>query len=1050
MRNAAGQVAREAHRVVHYALALFTVLLLGLAVLGWRLAQGPIEIAFLARAIENEVNTADSPSRLSIGEATIAWEGLRGEAMSPLDLRLTGVRLLGRDGALRAALPDAAVSLSIPWLLRGEIAPRRIELRNPVLRLRRAEDGRLSVQLARPDAEPSEEPAGNSVEDMLAELMKAPNDGSPLGALAAFSITGGQIMVEDAQLGAAWSLQDAAIELRRLAGGGVTGQGSAVARMGDGRLPVAVTAEAAGNPARLTLRATLPEVRPAALSQLVPAFAPLAGLDAPARVELSARLSGDGVLEQAGLRIAARAGAVDLGEGRRIPLNRLEATAEWTPAGLRVPRALVQLAGPATPVLTATADAARRDGRWHGSARLALDAAPLAELARWWPTGVGSGERAWILENVTAGTARNGNWEIEAEAPQDLSTFALKTLRGTLEVEDATVHWLRPIPPAERATGRVTFSPEEIAVRVATARQAGTQLQVKDAVIRIPFAPDGSATMDIQLGVAGPVPDAIAVLQQPRLHLFDRRPLPIKDPQGTLEGRVSIGFPLLADLAIEQLRIRATAQVRQFRMADVLMGRPLERGQFDLTVDTESLRVTGTGVLADIQARLGVEMDFRPGPANQVVMRETVQARADARQLAALGLAHEDVVRGPVGLDVRTERRRSGPARATVRADLREATLVLDALSWSKPPGQNAGAEAVLRMTGDSLDAIESFRIEAPSLLLRGNVAFGRGTRLDRVAITEARIEDSRFAGEARPPAQQGSPWTVSLRGAVLDLRRRMAEESAPGPVAAPAPPGPAISADARFERLLLGPQRELAGLEARVALDAHGVLREGRITGRAGANGPFDMTITPQGNDRAVRITAQNAGALLHSFDVLPHLEGGRLTVTGTFAGNARGATLTGEAEMDDFSVRNAPGFAKLLQAMTLFGLVEALSGPGLGFSRLVAPFTLTPDALVLDDARAFSASLGLTAKGTLDRRRHRVALEGTIVPAYILNSLLGNIPILGRIFSPERGGGLFAATYRLNGPLDDPAVSVNPLAALTPGFLRGIFGSSLPAAPQ
>ena len=28
------------------------------------------------------------------------------------------------------------------------------------------------------------------------------------------------------------------------------------------------------------------------------------------------------------------------------------------------------------------------------------------------------------------------------------------------------------------------------------------------------------------------------------------------------------------------------------------------------------------------------------------------------------------------------------------------------------------------------------------------------------------------------------------------------------------------------------------------------------------------------------------------------------------------------------------------------------------------------------------------------------------------------------------------------MRGPLADPNVSVNPLAALTPGFLRGIFG--------
>ena len=126
----------------------------------------------------------------------------------------------------------------------------------------------------------------------------------------------------------------------------------------------------------------------------------------------------------------------------------------------------------------------------------------------------------------------------------------------------------------------------------------------------------------------------------------------------------------------------------------------------------------------------------------------------------------------------------------------------------------------------------------------------------------------------------------------------------------------------------------------------------------------------------------------------------------------------------------------------MTLYGLVEVMQGPGLGFSRLVAPFRLTDDALELTDARAFSPSLGLTVKGRLDLDAQRIDMQGTIVPAYFFNSLLGNIPLVGKLFSPERGGGVFAASYSMRGRLDDPEVSVNPLAALTPGFLRGLFG--------
>jgi hypothetical protein len=96
----------------------------------------------------------------------------------------------------------------------------------------------------------------------------------------------------------------------------------------------------------------------------------------------------------------------------------------------------------------------------------------------------------------------------------------------------------------------------------------------------------------------------------------------------------------------------------------------------------------------------------------------------------------------------------------------------------------------------------------------------------------------------------------------------------------------------------------------------------------------------------------------------------------------------------------------------------------------------------LDLADARAFSPSLGLTTKGRVDLAGEQLDMQGTIVPAYFFNSLLGNIPLVGKLFSPERGGGLFAASYTLHGPLDDPDVFVNPLTALTPGFLRGVFG--------
>ncbi|MEE8351889.1 MAG: hypothetical protein V3R37_06860, partial [Rhodospirillales bacterium] len=66
----------------------------------------------------------------------------------------------------------------------------------------------------------------------------------------------------------------------------------------------------------------------------------------------------------------------------------------------------------------------------------------------------------------------------------------------------------------------------------------------------------------------------------------------------------------------------------------------------------------------------------------------------------------------------------------------------------------------------------------------------------------------------------------------------------------------------------------------------------------------------------------------------------------------------------------------------------------------------------------------------------------------AYAINSALGNIPLLGQIFTGgEEGGGVFAFNYSMSGSRNNPEVNVNPLSALTPGIFRNvfdIFGSS------
>jgi hypothetical protein len=120
-------------------------------------------------------------------------------------------------------------------------------------------------------------------------------------------------------------------------------------------------------------------------------------------------------------------------------------------------------------------------------------------------------------------------------------------------------------------------------------------------------------------------------------------------------------------------------------------------------------------------------------------------------------------------------------------------------------------------------------------------------------------------------------------------------------------------------------------------------------------------------------------------------------------------------------------------------------LGGEGLTFRRLEVPFTLTDTDVTILEGKARGADIGILASGRIDRETDQLEMTGEIAPAYTLNSLLANIPLIGSVLS---GGadGIFAATFKVSGSIDDPDVSVNPLSVLTPGIVRRLltgFGS-------
>ncbi|HVC61482.1 MAG TPA: AsmA-like C-terminal region-containing protein [Acetobacteraceae bacterium] len=1067
-RHAARGLGLVLHRLATIALGTAVILSVLLAAAAWRLSRGPLDVAWFTGRLEAAANANGGPTKLSIASTALAWEGFRLGVDSPIDLRLTDIRLTDASGLRHVEIPRAEVSLSLAALLLGRLQPSALELDGPELTIRRAKDGTLSVDLGsmtRPtEPEPPDNQIGSPLPALLALLAKPPTTDETaapgwFSQLRRVRIRDAVVTVVDRKLGVTWRAPRAEVNLTRRAAGGVNGAADLSLALGDQRARLTGTATLSRDAAETHVTARLSAIAPAALARAAPALDFLSALDAPVSAEATADFGPALDLRQAQVALQAGAGTLRIGTGS-LPIAGASLVASGTPDAIRLDAAQLRLRaheGEAPSTLSVTGTVQRGNGRVEADLSLGLDQVAFADLPVLWPRGLGSNARSWILENITAGVAHDGHAEIGLAANADLSAVTLTRASGSLEGSGLTVSWLRPVPPVEQGSAVLRIvDPDTLQIGLMSGRQAlrsGNGLALTGGSMRITGLAQHDQVATIQADVAGSLPDAIALLREPRLQLLDRHPITLGNPAGDVVATIAATVPLEKHVTMDDIAIRVGAHVTDAFLGGVAAGRDLSGGTLDLVATNTGLTVKGQALLAGIPASLDAAMDFRAGPPAQVLQRVTAIGQADAKQLAAAGLDATGLLAGPIGLRAVLTEQRDGSGGVSVDADLTDATLTVAPLDWRKPPGAAAHATASLRLQHDRLGAIDRIEAEADGLTLRASAACADG-RISLVRLDRLTLGRSEMQGTVRFPASpRAAPIAVRLSGPLLDLSARLSRPKAarhgPRPAASPpvasppvaSPPGPPWTLDARFDRVLMAGGYLFAPVSVQAENDGT-VFRRLRVEGATRDNGAFALRIVPDAGGRRLTATAAKAGDLLRALDVTGTMQDGSLRISGTYDDSRPGHPLHGTVELTDFRVSRAAALGKLLQAMTLYGLVDVLRGPGLAFARLVAPFTLSDDVLELADARAFSPSLGLTAKGRIDIDAGTADLQGTIVPAYFFNALLGNVPLVGRLFSPERGGGVFAASYTLRGDLDDPAVTVNPLAALTPGFLRGLFG--------
>lgn len=1019
------------------ALALLSLIAVPLFV--WHLSEGPISVAFLTPYVEDALAAPDKSYTVQLDDTVLGLDESR-----YLDIRAIGVRLVGSGGQTLASIPEISITLSPRAMVRGVLGLRRVAIRRPVLRLTRGSDGKLDLSFGEseqipiePGQDVPEESRQRDLIDALLEELAAPPDPSrTFGLLSSLVIRDADLTLIDKLNDTVWHAPRVDLVVMRDQKG-ISGKGEAELAL-EGASPTLDLGIRYENTLRqLEVNFGFASLAPSHLARLMPELQPLVAIDLPLAGQVKTQFNlGLGKPERIDFDVAG-------GEGRFVlpkPLSgdtkveSLKMRGSVVNQGTRfnLDELSLGLGGPSV-TLGGVADGLGGEMVIQGEAT--VRDMPTDRLHEFWPVGLANDARNWIMPNLTHGFTKEATARFTLRGSEQTG-FKLESFSGGGDTEGVLVNYLSPMPKVENVAAHMSFTPNSYHLDIKSGDIFG--LKVKGGRLDFTKLDEEDQYMTVNLDIDGPLSDALKLIDSKPFGYAKALGFDPERAQGQASTHLYLYFPLRKDLTADGVKVEAKARIENLNMSKVLMGLDISGGAADLKVDNKGLDLSGKVRLAGMLA----DLDWRENFVPQATFRSRYHLKGlmDESGRSALGLDMPPFTRewmeGPVGVDALVTLQASGQGSAQIKGDFTPTKLNLIPAGYTKVAGERAVGEASLSFSRKGLGAVPKIQISGDKVHASGAVQFAYdGGPLRRVTLS--RLHAGRTEAEGGLSVDASGRIQVEVRGEALDANLLLKDDGQP-----PDRKAPPMTVQANLKRLWINEDGGIDNTQA-VMTRTDGLWRNLTVEGSAGGK-PLRISITPEGQyRRRLFLNSQDAGATISGLGILDNVKSGKLEIAGVYDDTKPETPLEGIAKMQDFYVVRAPILARILTVAGITGILDALKGDGIGFSRLEAPFILSHGKLYLSEARTSGAALGVTAKGNIDMTKDVFDLEGTLVPAYAVNSLLGNIPLVGNIFTGgAKGGGIFAFTYTVKGPADNPNVSVNPLAALAPGFLRNLFG--------
>ncbi|WP_245926805.1 AsmA-like C-terminal domain-containing protein [Breoghania corrubedonensis] len=671
----------------------------------------------------------------------------------------------------------------------------------------------------------------------------------------------------------------------------------------------------------------------------------------------------------------------------------------------------------------------------------------VASLKRLWPAMTVPEARDWFIKHAVSGKFKDARFIIALDPlgfDGDPATVGWTEdgLRLDFSLSGGKIRTIGDLPDLTdmKATGTIRGGGFALNVEKAkTVAPGGGQVEVAKGVFSIPDLRPDEKTGQLELTLKGAASDIARIAEQDPVNGRERLDISPDGMSGQADVTVSASFPIRRkeDTVLQrEVSWTVAAKLDDFSSDEPIGGQIIKNADLQVTANAAAAQARGRGLLNGLPVEINLNQPLQgaTGERDQGVVLDF-----DAGDLSERGVDLGGIIDGKLRLTVQT----SEDGHRTVVADLTQSQLRLAEIGWTKGAGVPAKARFTVHES-NGVQIVDNFHLTSDGVDVQGSLRIGKDGQLLDADFNKFSLRKSDSGTLSITRAKSG--YEVELNATSFDGRGviAMMRRSGSGGDEADDPQGRALTFKMKADRLIGFNDTMITSFSLDLSA-AGGTIKDLEASGLINARSDLTAALSGDGAQRQLRVDTDDAGGFFRFADFYERLLGGKATITASLPAPGR---ATGRLMVSDLAITDDPALKKIVSADP--GLIGADSRPiarrrvlsrgEMSFQKLDVRFHKVGDLLTIDSGALRGSVLGGAIDGTINLASQQVNLKGTFVPAYAVNNLFGQIPVLGQLVG-GRNGGLLGVNFRVTGSLDTPVVSVNPMSAIAPGIFRKIF---------